>query len=1045
MSEYFSIFKTKASFLLPKGSLLILLICSFTINQGLSRQQSDANLQELISYTDSLLSKENYLQAAIIFQQITAKFPSSHPDYLLYNSKSHFASGLHYSSQENYQEALLEFDQALEQGKLLVESKHIDYVKDLSIETYHNLANTGDWANSLKTAKKWYEVLEAHLKPLDQADFVYDIAFLHDKNNEYHEAIRVYKEAISHYEALPEDDLNPSNLALAYNNLGTMYAETGFFTQRKECYLKAKALWESDPEVDKSNLISIYGNLMRLYRTYGDKAGAKELIHAINSKFDQWVSEDSFGKSAFKADQKPARMYQVDRHRINILYYDLNDDATAALAHLDSLRNDYRQLSRKHQIQYSDYLISSILNAAAILDEYDDSQVTQEKIRLLDLAMKESIEKDNYYFEMLSNADYCKFWLFSSNNLDQALSYLNNALQIGKNHDIREVNLLNLSLKKADILQQMGDFSQAEQLVKRAFSLLLSEEVQHMMQVQEDDFRERNSVYYINAVKETANVYRNQYEQSGDKDLGQISYHLYDLAAIIFQKYYQKGAYNPSLNMTSGIIHEGLMSLHLQLDKPLVDSLLVRVENNTSQLLWREFEAKHQEFLAVPDSLLLMHNQLRSSLAILAQEGSGKDLDKIQKLQAELQENEAKISTYDSSYFGFFDGNIDLSTIQNQLSDERAIIRYIATETRLFAFVVSPRTTQLFDLGDKKPILDLLDDYHQQIQLIQPDVAKLSRQLYQALITPLQLDDPNLRNLVIIPDSKLNFLAFESLENPDQTGVLVQDYTISYSNSFKLWTLQQFSGYEGNSTGTVAAFVPEYPKSYLSTLETQPVTRSRLTYLEGALDEANYIVDRLGGELFHQEKANKNNLLKAIGTFQVYHFATHAVMDKDNHENSGIFFQDGERMSYSEMYQLRFPAELVVLSACNTGIGTLQPGEGMLSLSRALTYAGVKSSVYSLWQVPDEETAILMRLFYDFLEDGNSKEDALAKAKKEFLAENPMKQHPYYWAGFVLNGNTKELSTEGKWTYIIQYGLYAIPALLILLGTLMLYQKRKLN
>ncbi|WP_026953600.1 CHAT domain-containing protein [Algoriphagus vanfongensis] len=1025
-------------------SLYIFCLTLLAPPDGFSRQQqTEDSFQDKLLEAASLLSVQNYLQAAEIFQQIKDELSSSHPDHLLYKSKSHFASGLHYTSQKNYQEAVLEFDQALEEGQKLVDAGQADYVKDLSIETYHNIANTGDWTNSLKTAKNWYEVLEAHLKPLDQADYVYDIAFLHDKNNEYHEAIRVYKQAISLYEALPESDLNLSSLALAYNNLGTMYAETGFFTQRKECYLKAKALWESDPEVDKSNLISIYGNLMRLYRTYGDKAGAKELTLAINSKFDQWVSEDSFGKSAFIVDQKPALMYQVDRHRINILYYDLTDDAPSALAHLDSLRNDYRKLSRKHQIQYSDYLISSILNTAAILDDYEDSKETQEKIRLLDLAMKESIDKDNYYFEMLSNADYCKFWLFSSNDLHQALSYLNNALQIGKNHDIREVNLLNLSLKKADILQQMGDFSQAEQLVKRAFSLLLSEEVENLMQIQEDDFTERNSVYYINAVKEAANVYRNQYGQSGKKDLGQISYHLYDLAAIIFQKYYQKGAYNPSLNMTSGIIHEGLMSLHLQLNKPLVDSLLIRVENNTSQLLWREFEAKHHQFLAVPDSLLLMHNHLRSSLAMLAQEDSSSDLEEIQKIQAELEENEAKISTYDSSYFGFFDGNIDIETIQNQLSGERAIIRYIVTDTKIFAFVVNARKIQLRDLGDKKPIFELLDNYHRQIQRIQPKVALLSRQLYQLLITPLKLEDQNLRNLVIIPDSKLNFLSFESLERPDQTGFLVQNYTISYSNSFKLWTLQQFTGYGGKSTGTVAAFVPEYPKSYLSTLETQAVTRSRLTYLEGALDEANYIVDRFGGELFHREKANKNSLLEAIGTFQIYHFATHAVMDKDNHENSGIYFQDGERMSYSELYQLRFPAELVVLSACNTGIGTLQPGEGMLSLSRALTYAGVKSAVYSLWQVPDEETAILMRLFYDFLDEGNSKETALAKAKKKFLEENPMKQHPYYWAGFVLNGNTKELSAKGKWTYFIQYGLYVIPVLLILLGALLLYQKRK--
>lgn len=1026
-----------------KRSLFIYILYFSVLTDVFPRDQSEATPSDLGSYADSLLSSQKYQDAAKIFKQIFDQMEPSQPNYLLYESKHHYATGLYYSSQENYPEAENEFDKALENSRHLAETKHVDYVKELTVEAYHNFANTGDWINSLKKAEEGYDLLEAYLKPIDNADFVYDIAYLHDKNKEFHEAIKVYKKAISLYEALPAEALKASSLALAYNNLGTMYAETGFFTQRKECYLKAKELWESDPDVDKSYLITIYGNLMRLYRTYGDREGAKELIDAVNSKFHDWISEDSFGKSSFKADQKPPLMYQVDRHRINILYYDLADEAGPALAHLDSLRKDYSRLSKKHQIQYSDYLISSILNAAAILDEYGDGKTTQKKIRFLDLAMAESIEKDNYYFEMLANADYCKFWLFSSNDLDKALTYLNNALQIGKNHDIREVNLLNLSLKKADILQQMGDFPQAEQIIKRAFSLLLSEEVKDVMQVHEDDFKERNSVYYINAVKEAANVYRNQYEQSGEKQLGAISYHLYDLAAIIFQKYYQKGAYNPSLNMTAGNIHEGLISLHLQLDRPHTDSLLIRVENNTSQLLWREFEAKHQQYLAVPDSLLLKHNQLRSSLASLLQGGPSADMEAVRELRAALQENEAKISSYDSSYFGFFSRGIDIGHIQNQLSGESAIIRYIATDTKLFAFVVNSSDIKVVDLGKKKPVLELLDTYHDQIQTIRPDVAPLSRQLYQTLISPLALDGKRLNKLIIIPDSKLNFLAFESLEKPDKTGVMIENYNISYSNSFNLWTLQQQYAARGSQgTGPVAAFVPEYPKSYLSTIETRPVTRSRLTYLEGALSEANYIVDRLGGEVFHREEANKKSLLDAIGSFQVYHFATHAVMDKVNYENSGIYFQDGERMSYSELYQMRFPADLVVLSACNTGIGKLQPGEGMMSLSRALTYAGVKASVYSLWQVPDEETAILMRLFYDFLDEGNTKEEALAEAKKKFLAENPMKHHPFYWAGFVLNGNTEKLPYRGTWSMFTDYGIYFILAVLLLIG-LLLYQKRK--
>jgi CHAT domain-containing protein len=117
-----------------------------------------------------------------------------------------------------------------------------------------------------------------------------------------------------------------------------------------------------------------------------------------------------------------------------------------------------------------------------------------------------------------------------------------------------------------------------------------------------------------------------------------------------------------------------------------------------------------------------------------------------------------------------------------------------------------------------------------------------------------------------------------------------------------------------------------------------------------------------------------------------------------------LVFANAERLKLDELYQMNFPSELVVLSACNTGVGQLQPGEGLSSLSRALTFAGVKSSVYSLWEVPDKETSELMIFFYEEIKKGIPKDQALADAKRRFLSENPLKTHPIFWAGFVING-----------------------------------------
>ena len=83
-------------------------------------------------------------------------------------------------------------------------------------------------------------------------------------------------------------------------------------------------------------------------------------------------------------------------------------------------------------------------------------------------------------------------------------------------------------------------------------------------------------------------------------------------------------------------------------------------------------------------------------------------------------------------------------------------------------------------------------------------------------------------------------------------------------------------------------------------------------------------------------------------------------MLEDDYSNSSLVFTNNQKVYFDELYQLNFPSKMVVLSACSTGLGTQESGEGIMSLSRALAYSGVKSSVYSLWQVPDKETSEIM-------------------------------------------------------------------------------------
>ena len=107
-----------------------------------------------------------------------------------------------------------------------------------------------------------------------------------------------------------------------------------------------------------------------------------------------------------------------------------------------------------------------------------------------------------------------------------------------------------------------------------------------------------------------------------------------------------------------------------------------------------------------------------------------------------------------------------------------------------------------------------------------------------------------------------------------------------------------------------------------------------------------------------------------------------------------------------DIYNLSLNADLVTLSACETGIGELKRGEGIISLARAFAYAGAKSIVTTLWSVNDVRTSELMEHFYKNLYKGMDKDAALWQAKKDFLkAHKGMSAHPYYWAGFIPIGD----------------------------------------
>ena len=141
-----------------------------------------------------------------------------------------------------------------------------------------------------------------------------------------------------------------------------------------------------------------------------------------------------------------------------------------------------------------------------------------------------------------------------------------------------------------------------------------------------------------------------------------------------------------------------------------------------------------------------------------------------------------------------------------------------------------------------------------------------------------------------------------------------------------------------------------------------------------------------------------------LAGYRLVHFATHGILDADHPELSGLLLSDGFLRAH-EIYRLSLPADLVVLSACRTALGREMRGEGLVGLTRGFLHAGARGVLVSLWEVEDRATAELMRRFYrGMLKEGRPPAEALRHAQAA-LRREPGWEAPYFWAGFVLQGD----------------------------------------
>jgi len=376
---------------------------------------------------------------------------------------------------------------------------------------------------------------------------------------------------------------------------------------------------------------------------------------------------------------------------------------------------------------------------------------------------------------------------------------------------------------------------------------------------------------------------------------------------------------------------------------------------------------------------------------------------------------------------GWFEKPASLKAIQASLRTDEVVLEYVLSEPHSYCLWVSKKRMGLTVLPvGRRQIEELIRRYLGEIRARRENI-NLAMQVYGVLLRPLPAE-ANGDRLIVVPDGILQLLPFDVLR--DSAGsLLVETHTITYAPASTVLTVLRKTNDTQQPQHIFLGLgdVPYRNQGHVSAKIDKPSAAKQrlLRGFSDALGTPLYDLPKTREEVLELRKILGNDTVLLLGSdatetafksqaldnFKIIHLAAHGFADTQFPERSGLVLgvdsnsHDDGLLQVREIIRLRFNADLVTLSACNTGIGKLQGEEGVTNLVEAFLVSGAKSVVASLWSADDTFTLALMERFYTHIAEGQDKATALRQAKLDLLMKYGKQVPPYYWGAFVLVGD----------------------------------------
>ena len=945
-----------------------------------------------------------------------------------------------YMSQEKFAEAVEIYKRSL----AVKTAKNLDKSAQ-TIDLYTNYGNAEYNLSNYDEAGKIYEmaiqIIENENISATKLDVFYNNYGLYCK------AVGDYKLALECIEKSLEIKKkqygeNNSKYASTLNNLGTIYVRLGNFNKALECFETAEKVFSVTEGTSSERMGEVYLNMGNLYNRLGQNDLALDYYNkALTIETN---TEGSSSKQLSPIYNNMGTIYQnLEEYRQALYYFKKSISLLKenGEANTQEMAETYNNLGNA--------LLKSGNNSEAVANYKIASNIYSK------------IPSANQTLIANTNNNIATAYL-RAEKLDSAHVFYNNAVEIyKKSFGSKHPYIALVYNSMGDINVKLGKYNEA--IENYGTALVANHEKYDYKKEKlpnEVGFFDQN--VFVNSLLSRANALTQRYLQTKDKkDLEYALDHFRLCDNLITQM--RRSAFTKTDKLELGALaikcYEGALEVCTELlmsklssseQKKYEELAFSYIEKGKSNNLLESMASQDALKLAgIPDDLQQKENRLAADVLYFEQKLAEKPKNASQirdslfnankRHDSFVKELEKKYPEYHQLKYA--DKIVGLREVQKNIKPNTQLRMYLINDKVFYTVCITSNEFKVVTSEFDGNIADTAKAYRNSILQSSQNSAiifnNLSNMLYKKLF-PDTLPD-NISNLVIVPDGALNQIPYETLITTKKEGsvfdysnydYLIKKYSISYAYSASLYN-RDITRNRSNGTNGWFGMAPVFTKGKFTGVELNSSqkkektftdldyqTNSKIEPLESSEQELRNIFSMFTKSGVRAKAclwgcANKNAFANdSISNYKYIHLATHGVVNSEKPELSGIQFSQSKNddgMMYSgDVYNLTLKCDLLALSACETGLGKIMRGEGIVGLTRAFLYSGASNLLVSLWKVSDNSTSQMMVEFYRQMllkENNELNYAALLQKAKQILILDKNYSRPYYWAPFILIGD----------------------------------------